>query len=70
MSKALTPSTAVRTLTGAQKPETLVQNFEEPADVAIFDGFIDMAEAQLKELYDSLNLAIVRDSDSSRGKGC
>ena len=44
--------------TGAQKPETLVQNFEEPADVAIFDGFIDMAEAQLKELYDSLNLAM------------
>ena len=44
--------------TGAQKPETLVQNFEEPADVAIFDGFIDMTEAQLKELYDSLNLAM------------
>ena len=44
--------------TGAQKPETLVQNFEEPADVAIFDGFIDMAEARLKELYDSLNLAM------------
>ena len=44
--------------TGAQKPETLVQNFEEPADVAIFEGFIDMAEAQLKELYDSLNLAM------------
>ena len=44
--------------TGAQKPETLVQNFEEPADVAIFDGFIDMAEAQFKELYDSLNLAM------------
>ena len=44
--------------TGAQKPETLVQNFVEPADVAIFDGFIDMAEAQLKELYDSLNLAM------------
>ena len=44
--------------TGAQKPETLVQNFEEPADVAIFDGFIDMAEAQLKELYGSLNLAM------------
>ena len=35
--------------TGAQKPETLVQNFEEPADVAIFDGFIDMTEAQLKK---------------------
>ena len=40
------------------KPDTLVQNFDEPADVAVFDGFIDMAEAQLKELYSSLNLAM------------
>ncbi|MBE5888823.1 MAG: phosphoribosylformylglycinamidine synthase [Lachnospiraceae bacterium] len=43
---------------GLEKPETLVQNFEEPADVMIFDGFVDMPEAQLKELYDSLNLAM------------
>ncbi len=35
------------------KPDTLVQNFDEPADVAVFDGFIDMAEAHLKELYSS-----------------
>ena len=40
------------------KPDTLVQNFDESADVAVFDGFIDMAEAQLKELYSSLNLAM------------
>ena len=39
--------------TGMDKPDTLVQNFDEPADVAVFDGFIDMAEAHLKELYSS-----------------
>ena len=43
---------------GLEKPETLVTNFEEPADVKIFDGFADMAEAELKELYDSLGLAM------------
>ena len=37
--------------TGMVKPETLVTKFEEPADVKIFDGFIDMEEAALKELY-------------------
>ena len=42
----------------AEKPETLVTNFDEPADVKIFEGFADMAEADLKELYDSLNLAM------------
>ena len=44
--------------TGAEKPETLVSNFEEPADVIVFDGFKDMAEAELKELYSSLGLAM------------
>ncbi len=44
--------------TGLEKPETLVQSFEEPADVLIFDGFTDMPEAKLKELYGSLNLAM------------
>ena len=39
-------------------PETLVTNFDEPEDVIIFDGFKDMAEAELKELYSSLNLAM------------
>ena len=42
----------------AEKPETLVTNFDEPADVKIFEGFADMAEVDLKELYDSLNLAM------------
>ena len=44
--------------TGLEKPETLVTEFEEPADVIIFDGFKDMAEEPLKELYDSLGLAM------------
>ena len=44
--------------TGMEKPETLVAKFEEPADVAILDGFQDMPEAELKKRYDSLNLAM------------
>ncbi len=46
------------------KPETLVTKFEEPEDVKIFENiperedFIDMPQAELKELYDSLNLAM------------
>ena len=39
-------------------PETLVQEFDEPADVAIFDGFRQMSEDELKKLYESLNLAM------------
>jgi len=44
--------------TGMEKPETLVSVFDEPEDVKIFDGFKDMPEAELKELYDSLGLAM------------
>ena len=44
--------------TGLQKPETLVTEFKDPEDVKIFDGFRDMDEAPLKELYSSLNLAM------------
>ena len=44
--------------TGLEKPETLVTIFPDPEDVKIFDGFKDMAEADLKELYASLNLAM------------
>ncbi|MBR3828900.1 MAG: phosphoribosylformylglycinamidine synthase, partial [Bacteroidales bacterium] len=45
-------------LTDEVKPETLVDHFDEPADVIVFDGFKDMAENELKELYDSLGLAM------------
>lgn len=44
--------------TGMEKPDTLVTKFEEPADVIIFDGFKDLNEDKLKELYDSLGLAM------------
>ena len=44
--------------TGLEKPETLVTNFDEPADIVIFDGFKDMPEKELKDLYDSLGLAM------------
>ena len=44
--------------TGFEKPETLVQNFDEPADVIVFDGFCEMPETELKALYESLNLAM------------
>ncbi len=40
------------------KPETLITKFEEPADVIIFEGFKDLAEDDLKELYESLGLAM------------
>ncbi len=40
------------------KPETLITVFDEPADVAVFDGFVSMQEKELKDLYDSLGLAM------------
>lgn len=42
----------------AAKPETLVTVFETPEDVASFAGFGAFEEAELKALYDSLNLAM------------
>lgn len=44
--------------TDLEKPDTLVTEFEEPEDVKIFDGFAQMDETTLKELYASLNLAM------------
>ena len=44
--------------TDMKKPDTLVTVFDEPKDVMIFDGFTEMPEAALKDLYDSLNLAM------------
>ena len=45
-------------VTDEPKPETLEDHFDEPADVITFDGFANMAEPQLKELYDGLGLAM------------
>ncbi len=39
-------------------PETLVQDFPEPEDVKIFDGFTGMPDDGLRDLYDSLGLAM------------
>ena len=44
--------------TDQSKPETLVMTFDDPEDVKVFEGFTDMQESELKELYDSLNLAM------------
>ena len=44
--------------TDMKKPDTLVTVFDEPKDVIIFDGFTEMSEEALKELYGSLNLAM------------
>lgn len=40
------------------KPTTLENKYDEPADVIIFDGFTRMNEEALKELYSSLGLAM------------
>lgn len=40
------------------KPETLVTVFDVPEDVKILDGFCGFSESELKDLYDSLNLAM------------
>jgi len=45
-------------VTDEPKPTTLEDHFDEPADVITFDGFANMAEPQLKELYDGLGLAM------------
>ncbi len=45
-------------ISSSDKPETLVENYEEPEDVKIFDGFISMTEKDLKDLYESLGLAM------------
>ncbi len=45
-------------VTDAPKPETLVEHYDEPADVHIFDGFKEMGETELNALYGSLGLAM------------
>lgn len=40
------------------KPETLVTDFEEPADVKILDGFCEMGEEAFQKLYQSFSLAM------------
>lgn len=40
------------------KPDTLITVYDEPADVAVMTGFAGMQEDKLRELYDSLGLAM------------
>ena len=44
--------------TDLEKPQTLVTKFEEPRDVEILTGFLGMDSEKLRQLYDSLNLAM------------
>ncbi len=44
--------------TDAAKPDTLLTEYQEPEDVKVFEGFQDMGEEALKELYGSLSLAM------------
>ncbi len=39
-------------------PDTLVTVFDRPEDVAVFEGFRTMGDAEFRALYDSLNLAM------------
>ena len=43
---------------GEDKPSTLVAEFEVPEDIKTFEGFASAPEAELKSLYDTLNLAM------------
>ncbi|MCB6342291.1 phosphoribosylformylglycinamidine synthase [Enterocloster lavalensis] len=43
---------------GEDKPSTLVAEFEVPEDIKTFEGFAAAPEAELKSLYDTLNLAM------------
>ena len=41
-----------------QKPETLRQQFAEPQEIGIYEGFTGMDQESLRSLYDSLSLAM------------
>lgn len=45
-------------ITEEEKPETLDIEFDEPEDVKIYEGFINMDREALHKLYQSLNLAM------------
>ncbi len=45
-------------IAGEKKPETLLTEYEEPADIALLDGFRALGKKALKELYGSLGLAM------------
>ena len=44
--------------TGMEKPQTLFDEYPEPEDVQVLDGFTQMEAEDLQSLYDSLGLAM------------
>ena len=45
-------------VTDSVKPDTLVTEYEEPDDIAVLNGFCEMGDEELRELYSSLSLAM------------
>ncbi|MBO4373727.1 MAG: phosphoribosylformylglycinamidine synthase [Lachnospiraceae bacterium] len=45
-------------LAAKEKPKTLLTQYDEPDDISYFDGFIKMSQKELKDLYESLSLAM------------
>ena len=43
---------------GEEKRSTLVDRFEEPEEISVLIGFRECSEVELKELYETLNLAM------------
>ena len=41
-----------------EKPETLVQNYKSPSEVAILEGFTELNDDELKKLHINMNLAM------------
>lgn len=40
------------------KPDTLITVFDDPSDVMVFEGFTELSEKELQDLYESLGLAM------------
>ncbi len=51
-------------ITEEGKPKTLDIDFEEPEEVKVYEGFVDMNKASLERLYQSLNLAMTAEDFS------
>ncbi|MCR5177344.1 MAG: phosphoribosylformylglycinamidine synthase, partial [Lachnospiraceae bacterium] len=47
-------------ITDETRPDTLSMDYDEPADVAALEGFCEMPEQELFDLYDSLSLAMTK----------
>lgn len=45
-------------IAGENKPDTLKQDYPEPGDIEVFNGFRTMGEKEFRKLYSSLSLAM------------